>query len=269
VSTITLSIITPTFKREAFLAEAIASIQKIGGIEWEMLIGDDSPEGSAESTVRSFNSERVRYWRNPKPTGGFPAVIRNQLAAEARGKYIYFLDDDDRAVAAALEAMVAALERGSAAVAVADVQPFGDNASALTHEENYFARSRAIWAKETRPRVVAMYLLFVHTLLVCSSCVIRKSAFEAIGGFDTSIALCEDVEMYLRAIRTCGFIYVPAVLLERRCGITSLINGGNAGKFKESYRIIYANYRARFGSMEFFAMRAAGQLLKVRYKLFS
>jgi GT2 family glycosyltransferase len=265
---ITLSIITPTFRREAFLAEAIASVQKINGIEWEMLIGDDSPEGSAEPVVQSLNDGRVRYWKNPKPTGGFPAVIRNRLAAEARGKYLYFLDDDDRAVAGALEAIVAALEPVSAAVAVADVRPFGDDASALKHEQDYFAQTRAVWTKETRPRVIAAYLLFVHTLLVCSSCVIRKSAFDAIGGFDVSIALCEDVEMYLLAIRTFGFIYVPTVLLERRCGVASLIKRGDASKFKESYRIIYANYRARFGAMEFFAMRAASQLLKARHMLF-
>ena len=37
---ISLSIITPTFRREAYLTEAIASVQKIDGLEWEMLIGD-------------------------------------------------------------------------------------------------------------------------------------------------------------------------------------------------------------------------------------
>ncbi len=111
-SVIILSIITPTFRREALLAEAVASVQNIKGIEWEMLIGDDSPEGSAEPFLRSLSDERIRYWKNPQPTGGFPAVIRNRLAEEARGKYLYFLDDDDRVVADSLSAMVAALEVG-------------------------------------------------------------------------------------------------------------------------------------------------------------
>jgi GT2 family glycosyltransferase len=264
---ISVSIITPTFRREVLLAEAIASVQKISGIEWEMLIGDDSPEGSAEPFVRTLNDKRIRYWKNPQPTGGFPAVIRNRLAGEARGKYLYFLDDDDRVVAESLLAMVAALESSVAAVAVADVRPFGDDQRALKHEEDYFARGRAVWACERRSRVIVMYLLFLQTLLVCSSCVIRRSAFDAIRGFDVTIALCEDVEMYLRAIRTFGFVYVPIVLLERRCGIASLINGGSAAQFKESYRIIHGNYRARFGATEFFVMKAVSLLLRAKIKL--
>jgi GT2 family glycosyltransferase len=264
---ISLSIITPTFRREGLLAEAIASVQEIEGIEWEMLIGDDSSEGSAAPLLRSLADDRIRYWKNPEPTGGFPAVIRNQLAAEARGKYLYFLDDDDRAVAASLRAMVAALELSPAGVAVGDVRPFGDDLMALKHEQRYFAQGRAVWASEKRRHVIVAYLLFIHALLVCSSCVIRKSAFEAIGGFDTRIALCEDIEMYLRAIRSFGFVYVPMVLLERRCGIASLINGRNVAQFKESYQLIYANYRAKFGAMEFFAMKTASLLLKAKFKL--
>jgi GT2 family glycosyltransferase len=264
---ILLSIITPTFRREAFLLEAIDTVKKIQGIEWEMLIGDDSPEGSAEPFVRTLNDERIRYWKNPQTTGGFPAVIRNRLAGEARGKYLYFLDDDDRVVAESLFAIVAALEVNDAAVAVGDVRPFGDDPKALKHEEDYFARGKAIWAKEKRIRAIVTHLLFIQSLLVCSSCVIRKSAFEAIGGFDVKIALCEDVEMYLRAIRTFGFAYIPTPLLERRCGVASLINGGSAVQFKESYRVIHANYRDRFGAMEFFIMKLFSVLLKARMKL--
>jgi GT2 family glycosyltransferase len=267
-SMISLSIITPTFRREALLAEAIASVQKISGIEWEMLIGDDSPEGSAEPLIRGLNDERIRYWINPQPTGGFPAVIRNLLAEDARGKYLYFLDDDDRVVAESLLAVVAELELGAAGVAVADVRPFGVDRMALKHEEEYFRRARAVWASEKRPRIIAAHLLFNSSPLVCSSCVIRKSAFEAIRGFDVRIALCEDAEMYLRAIRTFGFVYLPVVLLERRCGIASLINAGSAAQFKESYRIMHANYRALFGSIEYFALKAINLPLKAGFKLF-
>ena len=265
---ISLSIVTPTFRREAFLVEAIASVQKIRGIEWEMLIGDDSPEGSAGPYVRALNDERIRYWKNPQPTGGCPAVIRNRLAGEAEGKYLYFLDDDDRVVAESLLAIVAALELADAAVAVADVRSFGDDQTALKHDEGYFARAKAVWTSEKRRRVIVTYLLFMDSPLVCSSCVIRKSAFEAIRGFDVRLPLCEDGDMYLRAIRTFGFIYIPKVLLERRCGIASLINNGSAAQIKESYRMIYAKYRAQFGAMEFFVLKAASLLLKVRAKLF-
>ena len=203
----------------------------------------------------------------PSQPAGSRQSYRNRLAGEARGKYLYFLDDDDRVVADTLSTMVAALNSSAAGVAVADVRPFGNDERALKHEEECFAWGRTVWAHETRPRLIVTYLLFIHALLVCSSCVIRKSAFEAVGGFDVRIALCEDIEMYLRAIRTFGFVYIPIVLLERRCGIASLINGGSTAQFKESYQIIYANYRARFGTMEFYLMKVASLALRARIKL--
>jgi GT2 family glycosyltransferase len=262
-----LSIITPTFRREALLAEAIASVRKIEGIEWEMLIGDDSPEGSAEATVRAFQDERIRYWKNPKPTGGLPAIIRNKLAKEARGQYLYFLDDDDRVVAQTLNAMVAALSGKAAGVAVGDVRPFGDDPKALRHEEEYFAHAKSIWTGAKRRHLIVARILFMDSPLVCSSCIVRKSAFDAIQGFDTGILLCEDSDMYLRAIRNFGFTHVPEVLLERRCGIASLINAGNAAQFRESYQRIHANYRSQFGAAEFLALKSYSLLLKAKAKL--
>ncbi len=87
---ISLSIITPTFKREAFLAEAIGSVQKIEGIEWEMLIGDNSPEGSAEAIVRALGDERIRYWKNPQPTGGIPGAYPQSAGERSQGKIPLF-----------------------------------------------------------------------------------------------------------------------------------------------------------------------------------
>ncbi len=112
-----------------------------------------------------------------------------------------------------------------------------------------------------------MHLLFFNSLLVCSSCVIRKSAFDAIEGFDIGIPLCEDTDMYLKAIRAFGFVYVPVTLLERRCGSASLVQRGGDAQFKESYQMIAANYRARFGAMEFLLIKVASLLLKAKLKL--
>jgi hypothetical protein len=44
-------------------------------------------------------------------------------------------------------------------------------------------------------------MLFGPTLLVCSAGMIRREQVEAVGGFDASLPLVEDVEVYLRAMR--------------------------------------------------------------------
>ena len=43
---------------------------------------------------------------------------------------------------------------------------------------------------------------------------------------------------------------------------------GRAAQFKESYLIVYANYRARFGVVEFPLMKLASRLLKAKLNLF-
>lgn len=252
-----ISIITATFQREDFLAEAIASVQAIDTLNWEMLIGDDSAEGSAAAVVERFSDSRITYQKNPRPTGGIPALIRNRLASQAKGRILYFLDDDDHLVAESLVAMVHELDKSSAAMAIGDVLPFGKNREALEKERQIWTSAKAFLQTGPSRKKLAMRLLFGMPALVCSSCIIKKSAFLDIGGFDVSIKLCEDVDMYLRAARALDFIYIPRILLKRRYGESSLIFCGSTGDFAESYQRICDNYRQRFGRAEFFLLKLA------------
>src|ERR1700710_2487332 len=89
------STIIPTFRRPDQLREAIGSVLGQTGVALEVFVIDDSPEGSAEAVVREFDDARLSYRRNPNPTGGRPAIVRNLAWPDARGAFIHFLDDDD------------------------------------------------------------------------------------------------------------------------------------------------------------------------------
>jgi glycosyltransferase involved in cell wall biosynthesis len=219
---------------------------------------DDSPEGDAQAIVAEFDDYRLHYARNANPTGGRPAILRNALAKQAQGKVLYFLDDDDRLLPDALQNAVATVLQGEKRVLYCMPKPFGDKASAVAEEQLYFQkRVNAAAASRFGSRfALAARLLFNSSFLVCSSCLITHEAFDALGGFNCTIPLCEDVQFYMRAIRTYGAMFFGLPFLERRVAATSLIHQfENGGLLQKSYELIQNFYRQEFGDLEFYLLR--------------
>jgi glycosyltransferase involved in cell wall biosynthesis len=61
--------------------------------------------------------------------------------------------------------------------------------------------------------------------IIPSTTLIRRSAFDACGGFDTTIRVFEDTDLYLRLSRTCRFAFVDAPLLYKRSHERSITGG--------------------------------------------
>ena len=90
-----VSIITPTFNSERFIAETILSVQAQTYKDWEMIIVDDCSTDRTAEIVASFQEKdsRIRYLYNSTNKGS--AFSRNLALQEAKGKWIAFLDSDD------------------------------------------------------------------------------------------------------------------------------------------------------------------------------
>ena len=90
-----VSIITPAFRVERIVQDTIDTVRKQTYPNWEMLVADDcSPDGTASVISAAASVDpRVRLIRC-KVNGG-PAAARNAALAEARGRWIAFLDSDD------------------------------------------------------------------------------------------------------------------------------------------------------------------------------
>ena len=192
------------------------------------------------------------------PTGGNPAIVRNERARTARGRYYYFLDDDDTASPEALGAIVERLDESGNGVGIGIVRPFGKEGSHVVAEEqvHYHQAEKTLAGMHTRFEL-ASCLLFRSSIICCSACVIRREAFVSLGGFDATYPLYEDVAMYLRGIRRFGFDFVSQVLLNRRTGEPSLIqNERDAERTHTSYRMMHDNYREEFGLTEYAALKA-------------
>lgn len=219
-----ISVVIPTLRRPATLVEAIRSALAQDGVQVEVLVVDDSPEGSARDAVASVGDRRVSYRKRRVPTGGRPGLVRNDGWPDAIAPYVHFLDDDDRVAPGAYRALADALDASPrCGVAFGRVEPFGQDPSALAREQAAWAVAarRARRLRHWGPRIgFVANQLFQHPIFVNSACLIRRDAIPMLGGYDPAI-LGEDLDFYTRAIRQFGAVFVDRVVLEHRTGTPS------------------------------------------------
>ena len=138
---IEFSVIIPTYRRPRELRDALNSVLSQLDVSVEIIVVDDSPEGSAREVIDALSDPRVKYFKNPSPTGGIPSVVRNLAWPHAKGMFIHFLDDDDIVPEGHYAAVRAAFsEHPEVGLIFGRIEPFGScTAAELEHERRYFA----------------------------------------------------------------------------------------------------------------------------------
>ena len=254
------SVIIPTFRRPLLLGEAIASALGQSGIDLEVIVVDDSPEGSAESVVAGLGDSRVTYLKNPAPTGGKPSIVRNLGWPRATGKLIHFLDDDDRVPPGHYRRVIDAFaEHPEVGVVFGVVEPFGDSVDhSVEHEQRYFAdaakRARACMRFGSKLAFGAR-MYFEPTMIVCSACTVRRECVIALGGFNPELRIVEDVEFYARAMRRFGAFFLDEVTLQYRIGPSLMHSREGDALIHESYRLMHGWYRQTWGRADFLSLK--------------
>ena len=95
VSNDKISIITPSYNSEEFIAETIECVINQSYKNWEMIIVDDCSTDKTQEVISQYveKDNRVKLIINETNSG--PAISRNKAILESTGKYIAFLDSDD------------------------------------------------------------------------------------------------------------------------------------------------------------------------------
>ncbi len=95
MKTALVSIITPCFNSEKFIAETIRSVQNQTHENWEMIIVDDCSTDQTVTIIRQFaaTENRIRFFQLEKNSGA--GIAREMALLSAKGDYISFLDADD------------------------------------------------------------------------------------------------------------------------------------------------------------------------------
>jgi glycosyltransferase involved in cell wall biosynthesis len=272
---IDFSVVIPTFRRPKPLGEAIASVLSQTGVSVEVIVVDDSPEASAQAVIEGIGDTRVRYLKNPTPSGGRPSAVRNLGWPMAQGDFVHFLDDDDivpKGHYAAVKKIFS--EHPEVGLVFGRIEPFGDAPEAQLQQERAFfddAARRALLCRQFgRKWGFVACLLFSKTLLITSAGVVRRECVRQVGGFDPELRFGEDTAFFVLAMRQSGTWFMDQVALRFRVSNPSLMHSGEPDP-AESELLALARkrrrdrYRAEWGALEFLALKAlAHTVLKCR-----
>lgn len=89
-----VSIITPAYKAEPYIGQAIESVLAQTIPDWELIIVDDcSPDNTAKVVQRYLGDPRIKLLRNEQNIG--EAASRNRALEAVQGEWITLLDADD------------------------------------------------------------------------------------------------------------------------------------------------------------------------------
>ena len=103
-----VSIITPCYNAEKYIAETIQSVLDQTFTDWELLITDDHSSDHSVSLIKQYADPRIRLFSTPENAGA--GAARNVSLENAKGQYIAFIDSDDVWESNYLEEMIGFLE---------------------------------------------------------------------------------------------------------------------------------------------------------------
>lgn len=104
-----VSIIMPAYNSALFIGETIESVLDQTHTDWELIVIDDGSTDETVAVVNNYQDERIRLLKCERNCGA--ALARNYGLREAKGKWVAFLDSDDRWLPEKLEKQIAFMEK--------------------------------------------------------------------------------------------------------------------------------------------------------------
>ena len=219
------TVVIPCFNYGRFLPEAVESaLHQAGGPPRVVVVDDGSTD---PETLRAFDALPPGVELVRQPNEGVSAA-RNAGARATDTPYLLMLDADDRLTTDALRLLRAALE--------------ADPAAGFSYG---FAEFVGAWSGRLEFPDYDPYRLLYRSLVGATS-LVRREVFEAVGGFDPTVAGYEDWDFYLGALEQgYGGHRVPqVVLLYRRHGGSRL--SVDRASYRRRYRALRVKHRALF-----------------------
>lgn len=106
-----VTVITPSWNSEKYIASAIRSVQAQTYQDWEMLIVDDCSGDHTVNIIEEISKEDPRIKVIRQTTNEGAAKARNRALENASGRFIAYLDADDRWKPEKLEKQIQFMKR--------------------------------------------------------------------------------------------------------------------------------------------------------------
>jgi len=246
-----VSVIIPTFNRAAFVHEAVASVLAQRGASYELIVVDDgSTDGSADS-LRQTYGDALRVVRTANHG---VAAARNRGIAESRGEVVAFLDSDDLWEPDKLKMQAERLSTDPSLEICQVNEIWIRNGVRVNPPAHY--RKAGGWIFEASLR---------HCLISPSAVLLRRRLLQRVGGFDESLPVCEDYDLWLRIARDTQVELIDLPLVIRRGGHADQLSHSRWGM--DRFRVIALRKLLADGDLTTPQRRAAVAVLREKCRI--
>ncbi|MDQ6814015.1 MAG: glycosyltransferase [Bacteroidota bacterium] len=173
-----VSVLITAFNREKYIAEAIQSVIDSNYSNWELIIVDDCSKDNTVSIAREFSKRdaRIRVYVNERNLGDY--ANRNRAASYGKGKYLKYLDSDDKIFSDGLAYCIRNMEENPTA-----------SIGLVTFNKKYGTNPILISSKEI---IKNHFFGGAELTMGPTGAIIKRDCFEKINGFDTRFNVASD-----------------------------------------------------------------------------
>ncbi|UCI10740.1 glycosyltransferase family 2 protein [Mesorhizobium sp. B1-1-8] len=183
-----VSIIIPVHNQPLLVLEAVDSlrVQSIG--DWEAILVDDGSTDETPMVLQKLAAQDARISLLVQTNKG-AAAARNLGAANAKADWLLFLDSDDWLAPRAVESLICAAGENIDLVHALGLRVCGPNSQ---------SRSQV----QLPPKDDLFHRLTWTATFMVHACLLRRSTFQELGGFDETLMGCADWDLWQRVVRS-------------------------------------------------------------------
>jgi len=221
-----VSVIIPCYNTAQYIQETLDSVFNQTYQNIEVIAIDD---GSTDNTLQKLNENQKNHPQLKVITqqNTYNIIARRNAAKHAKGKYLIFLDSDDKI----------ASEYVSKCCEVAEQD---ESIAAVYSKADFFDAKNGQWQL---PEFKLPDFLYRNCIYI--SALIRKSEFDKVGGFDENLTQFEDWELYISLIKNGGKLYRLSETLfyyRQREDLSSVSNTASKQKMSDNMFKIYSKH---------------------------
>ena len=181
-----VTIAVPSFNQGRFLNDALDSIFQ-QDIPVEVFVLDGGSSDTSVEVIRKW-AHRLAGWRSQADEGQAAAI--NEGVALGSAPYVCWLNSDDWFLPGGLSRLVAELQKNPAAPAV-----YGRSWNVVEKS----GRRYPVWVEPFNERRLAL-----RCIVSQPATLIRRSAWEAVGGVDDQLHMAMDYDLWWRLYKLFG-----------------------------------------------------------------
>ena len=203
-----LSVIIPAYNSSQYIEETLKSVLSQTSPAYEIIVIDD---GSTDNTAEIVSRYPVKLI---KKTNEGPSKTRNRGIFESTGNWVAFLDSDDLWHEDKIASIKSIIEKNPNTGMLSTGFFIGNPKDGW---QNIASR------KLFDPDGSFFRQVYRRSFIATSSVVIKKEVLDKVGGFDSTLLIAEDLDLWLRiALNRTNYHYLKERLLYYRVHDSSI-----------------------------------------------